>query len=75
MNAHQFVNGASEEEEEESFLLIYLCLFGSFLYLLWLRRDRADVGFNKFSDLRDQSCLPEVSASIGGYLHLDSQGH
>jgi len=28
---------------EESFLLVYLFLLGSFLYLLWLRRDKTNV--------------------------------
>lgn len=28
---------------EESFLLVYLCLFGSISYLLWLRRDATQV--------------------------------
>jgi len=28
---------------EESFLLAYLFLLGSFLYLLWLRRDKTNV--------------------------------
>ncbi|KAF9447789.1 cytochrome P450 [Macrolepiota fuliginosa MF-IS2] len=32
----------SLEEGEESFLLVHLCVFGSLLYFLWLRRDRAN---------------------------------
>lgn len=28
---------------EESFLLVYLCLLGSFLYFLWLRKDETNV--------------------------------
>lgn len=42
MNAYE-TGGDFLAGGEESFLLVYLCLFGSILYFLWLRRDRANV--------------------------------
>ena len=61
------------EEEEESFLLVYICLFGFFLYFLWLRRDRTNVGSKYFYEIN--ITYPMSRTSIGGYPQLGSQGH